>query len=121
MLFLQRLHRNDKKYFYVLRPLLACLWIEREFGTVPTEFEKLVSAIITDSNLKKIIQKLIEDKKEGKELSYGVRIPEISNFIDEKIQYFNQKKFNFKRIHPDTEILNKLFRNSIEEIWGNKY
>ncbi len=31
-----------KKYLYVLRPVLACLWIERGYGVVPIEFHKLV-------------------------------------------------------------------------------
>ena len=34
-----------KKYFYVLRPLLAVLWIERGLGVVPTEFCSLVEEI----------------------------------------------------------------------------
>lgn len=31
-----------KKYFYVLRPLLAVRWIERNLGGVPVEFSRLV-------------------------------------------------------------------------------
>jgi len=32
----------QKKYFYVLRPLLAMLWIERSLGPVPIEFNRLL-------------------------------------------------------------------------------
>jgi hypothetical protein len=32
-----------KKYFYILRPLLAINWLEKEMGIVPTEFRKLVN------------------------------------------------------------------------------
>ena len=35
-----------KKYFYVLRPVLACNWIENNLGPVPTEFEKLVNTLV---------------------------------------------------------------------------
>ena len=34
-----------------LRPVLACLWIERGLGVVPTEFYKLVDAVVTDTEL----------------------------------------------------------------------
>jgi predicted nucleotidyltransferase len=35
-----------KKYFYVLRPLLAVRWIERDLGVVPTEFQLLFDGIV---------------------------------------------------------------------------
>ena len=34
-----------KKYFYVLRPLLACLWIEAGNGAVPMEFATLAESV----------------------------------------------------------------------------
>jgi hypothetical protein len=42
-----------KKYFYVLRPVLACIWIERGYGVVPMEFGKLVDRIVDDQALKR--------------------------------------------------------------------
>lgn len=41
-----------KKYLYVLRPLLACIWIEQQRGAVPMRFQDLVDAIISDAALK---------------------------------------------------------------------
>jgi predicted nucleotidyltransferase len=35
-----------KKYFYVLRPILAINWIERDLGVVPTEFQVLVEQVV---------------------------------------------------------------------------
>ncbi len=40
-----------KKYFYMLRPVLACKWIEQDLGPVPMEFEALVDRIIEDGGL----------------------------------------------------------------------
>lgn len=34
-----------KKYFYVLRPVLACRWIERGLGAVPMELPILVERL----------------------------------------------------------------------------
>ena len=34
-----------KKYFYVLRPLLACRWLEEARGPVPIEFDRLLEVL----------------------------------------------------------------------------
>ena len=48
--------KNDpvwiKKYFYVLRPLLAIKWIERNNSVMPMEFGTLVEALIDDDRVK---------------------------------------------------------------------
>ncbi len=107
-----------KKYFYVLRPLLACIWIEQSLGPVPTEFMVLVDKLISDKNLKSAILKLTKDKKEGKELSYGEKIPAISAFIEKEITRFKNYKSKIKHHPPDTELLNKIFRDALKEVWG---
>src|SRR6185436_19399079 len=38
-----------KKYLYILRPLLAIGWIEKETAAVPMEFQTLVERLIFDS------------------------------------------------------------------------
>ena len=57
-----------KKYFYVLRPVLACLWIERDYGVVPIQFQMLVERVLEDGQIKTAIQDLIRRKKAGEEL-----------------------------------------------------
>jgi predicted nucleotidyltransferase len=49
-----------KKYFYVLRPILACNWIEQDLGPVPTEFSKLVDKVVEDDKLS-VLRKIISD------------------------------------------------------------
>jgi len=115
--------RNDevwvKKYFYVLRPILACLWIEMSYGPVPTEFEVLVEKIVKDTKLKSEINNLISEKKKGKELSWGPRVPKISNFIETQISRFKNRNFKIDKSKPDTNILNNLFRLALKEVWNN--
>ncbi|EIC22494.1 nucleotidyltransferase domain-containing protein [Thiorhodovibrio frisius] len=48
-----------KKYLYVLRPLLATLWIERGLGLVPMRFVTLVEALIDDQDLRAAIDQLL--------------------------------------------------------------
>jgi len=113
--------RNDKvwikKYFYVLRPVLACNWIEKDLGPVPTEFEKLVEAIVKDEALKKSINDLIKKKRTGEELSWGNKIPKISDYIEKEIVRLKKKEFKFSKKITDTEKLNNLFRSALDEVW----
>jgi predicted nucleotidyltransferase len=74
-----------KKYFYVLRPILACLWIEKGLGPVPMEFSTLVHRLIENEKLKRDIIDLVEAKKKGTELDRGARILTISEFIDDQL------------------------------------
>jgi len=48
---------KTKKYFYVIRPILACLWIEKFNESPPMEFEKLLitTTFCSINNLKEII------------------------------------------------------------------
>lgn len=47
-----------KKYFYVLRPLLAVRWLERHQQAAPIEFEKLLAVAPQDAALHADIQTL---------------------------------------------------------------
>lgn len=108
-----------KKYFYVLRPILACLWIERTGEMAPMEFDYLLKEEIPDGNLKNEINKLLHQKKNGEELDIGNRIHVIDNFIEDKLSYFKNYliDFNFKNSPGFTE-LNMLFRKTLKEAWN---
>ena len=60
-----------KKYFYVLRPLLAVQWIERGLGPVPIEFGKLVDATLPAGELRQAVDDLLAEKRSGEELDMG--------------------------------------------------
>ena len=107
-----------KKYFYVLRPLLAVNWLERDLGVVPTAFWELVDEIVTDERLKAAIEALLIAKEQGDELAYGPRIPVISEFIDQEIKRLEGKQFNGAAEKQSLDILNDLFRQTLVEVWS---
>ncbi len=74
-----------KKYFYVLRPLLACLWIEAGKGVVPMEFATLVESVGIDIDLRHAIDSLLKDKIAGCEMDDGPRVPLFHEFFDHEI------------------------------------
>ena len=74
-----------KKYFYVLRPLLGCRWIEAGLGAVPMEFGMLVEKVASSAILKQEIFSLLKRKQSGQELDFEPRIPVISDFIESNL------------------------------------
>jgi uncharacterized protein len=109
-----------KKYFYVLRPILACLWIENNLGIVPTEFSILVDKLITDRKLKYDINILIEDKKKGFESDMMPQIRSISEFISNNIDRISVENI-FPYIKRDTEPLNSFFIDTLIHINGETF
>jgi predicted nucleotidyltransferase len=107
-----------KKYFYVLRPVLACIWIEQGYGVVPIEFSVLVNRLITDNTLKQAILKLIEQKRAGEELNQGSKIPVISDFIDREIQRLSGISV-LPSARISTQSIDRVFQECLIEIYGN--
>jgi predicted nucleotidyltransferase len=105
-----------KKYFYVLRPLLAVSWIEQESEVVPMEFGVLVDRCIQSRELKSAIKNLVELKKKGQEIDRSPRIDIISEFIERELQRLESAAYTQKRDTPRTEPLNELFRSALLEI-----
>lgn len=74
-----------KKYLYVLRPLLATLWIEQGRGVAPMRFQDLVDALVTDPALRKAIDQLLVIKRAAAESEHGSPCPAIHAFIDAEL------------------------------------
>jgi uncharacterized protein len=101
-----------KKYFYVLRPLLAIRWIENDTRPVPMEFETLVNAQVDSSEIKQAIDDLLARKKAGQELDRQPKIPVLSDFINTELARL--EKIDVRpREKPDFERLNEIFRNAL--------
>lgn len=106
-----------KKYFYILRPVLACLWIENDFGPVPTEFSKLVEKTVKSEKLKAEIEKLLDRKMRGEELSRGPKNIIINDFVSTEISRLESLKLESKKKRPDNQKLDELFRQALVEVW----
>jgi hypothetical protein len=100
-----------KKYFYVLRPILACDWIIETSTMAPMEFSVLLDALVIDEKLKTEIEKLLKRKINGEELNEEPKIQIINDFLDSKIKLYNEfVKTIDKSLRPDTSKLDNLFR-----------
>ncbi|MCL5280050.1 MAG: nucleotidyltransferase domain-containing protein [Planctomycetes bacterium] len=108
-----------KKYFYVLRPVLACLWIERGYGVVPTEFQTLVDRILDEGSVKTAVRDLIQRKKAGAELDRGPHIPAISSFLSHEVDRLSGLQAPPAR-HASDARLDQVFRECLIDIYGDK-
>ena len=73
-----------KKYFYVLRPLLAVRWLERYGEAAPIEFEKLLT-LVEDAALLADIQALLERKKAAQEKEMAPPVENLNRFIEKEL------------------------------------
>jgi len=107
-----------KKYFYVLRPILACDWIMQTNTMAPMEFHKLLDSQVTDLNVKTEIKNLLIRKMAGEELNEEPKIQILNDFLKQKIQFYSDYVKSLGQIlQPDTERLNELFKQTIYEAW----
>jgi predicted nucleotidyltransferase len=115
--YLQGEEVRVKKYFYVLRPLLSCRWIESHGTMPPMEFERLVEDQLPQ-NLYPTISTLLDRKRSGEELDQGPRIPEINLFLTGEIARLRELLATMPAAGtPDLDLLDEVFRASLAEVW----
>ena len=106
-----------KKYFYVLRPVLACLWIERHNSMPPTEFDRLYRDADLLPSLQNEIDSLLQRKMAGGELDMEPRIEVINEFLDKQIEHFSSIANDLESPKSDIEALDDLFREMLHVAW----
>lgn len=108
-----------KKYFYVLRPVLAMNWIEQGQGVPPTDFNILVEKLVGDATLRAAIDGLLAAKRAGAELDQGPRIPAIGDFLDRQMARWEAWVAAHAQPPVSSAPLDELFRASLAEAWGD--
>lgn len=117
--YLQKDNVRVKKYFYVIRPVLACDWIKQTNSMAPMEFHKLLDSQATDQKVKTEIQNLLIRKMAGEELNEEPKIQILNDFLEQKISYYNDYvKSLSQNNQPDTTLLDELFKTTIYEAWN---
>jgi uncharacterized protein len=105
-----------KRYFYVIRPILCCRWIQLVGGQPPLLMQKLVAAIDMPSEAKLAIGNLIERKRAGYELDSVGRIPVLDQYISETLPQIKDFLVTLpKPEYAPFELLNPLFHQALEE------
>lgn len=103
-----------KKYFYVLRPLLAIKWIEKYNEPAPIVFDQLRELVADDKLLDAEISNLLERKRVSLEKEIAPAIPALNKFIEaelERLESYGEKS-NERTVGFDA--LNELFLEVLE-------
>jgi len=106
-----------KKYFYVLRPLLAVRWLERNGTPAPIEFDRLL-AMVDDRALLDAIDALLAQKRASLELDLSPQVPVIHEFIARELARLDDivpERFERRDVEPR---LSSLFRDVLREAWA---
>jgi uncharacterized protein len=109
---------KTKKYFYVLRPLLGCRWIEKDIGSVPMEFERLVEGTDVPAAVRSEIDALLEKKRSAEELASGPRNEVLSRFIEAEFQRHSESGLAREKPQSELSQLNTIFREALKEAWN---
>ena len=78
-----------KKYFYVLRPLLACKWIEQKKCPPPVLFQNPVDEVL-DEDMKPVVSELLQKKVQMSEADKAPRIHVLDDYIEDNLEHFKQ-------------------------------
>ncbi len=78
-----------KKYFYVLRPILACKWIAEKSCPPPVLFQELADQMLAPE-LKEIVHRLLKAKIQMSESEKAPRIDALNAYIVQELDYYKE-------------------------------
>lgn len=111
--YLKRDMVRAKKYFYVLRPILACRWILEKGTPPPMLFSELMEAQLP-KELCDDVNRLLELKMNSPEIKEIPRIDKINEYLNTSIEELkNVLKVMDEAKVPDWRELNELFLSEI--------
>lgn len=106
-----------KKLFYVIRPILSCMWVENYNTIPPMNLQAMMKEVDIENKVKKIIDDLVIVKTDSIE-SDAINPPtELIKFLKEKLDYYDSYVKGIKNEKErDTSMLNEFFQKTLRMI-----
>lgn len=102
-----------KKYFYVLRPMLACRWILDRGTPPPVLFSELVEAEL-DAALLPEVERLLDLKKNAPEIKTVPVVESLNRYLEDSIEEVRGALARLpEEAAPAWEELNRFFRSEL--------
>ena len=101
-----------KKYFYVIRPLLAAKWVVDRKTQPPMLFSKLLESELP-FELRGIIDKLLDMKQKMPEMGLASKINELDDFIDAELEKVKKAADEEETVKRDWDLLNEFFYRQV--------
>ena len=109
---------RPKKYFYVLRPILCCRWIEAEpEAPPPMEFDRLAERFLA-GEVREAVDTLLREKRAGSEGDRRPPIPVLQRFVERELDALEGLATALPRTDADRSTLDDYFRQSLDAVWG---
>lgn len=108
-----------KKYFYVLRPLLAARWVSKTGSAAPIEFEQLLTLLECEPSVLSEIYKLLEQKRNAPELGRAEAVPILNEFIESELAIEPTEVPRKSKSPHVINQLNQLFHKALLEYKNN--
>lgn len=103
-----------KKYFYVLRPILACKWIEKKKTPPPVLFDELKKETL-EKEMCPVVEELLKKKVKMSESDKAPKIDELNLYIENRLEYYKKLLENMEDDRKsDWEKLNGLFVETVK-------
>ncbi len=102
-----------KKYFYVLRPLLAVRWLEQYVTPAPIEFSTLLETIKPEDEITDEIDNILQLKSQTLEKGLIPKITKLNSFIENELKNRGEVEIVKSSSSGLTDELNRLFRNQL--------
>ncbi len=104
---------NIKKYFYVLRPLLAAKWVADRGTVPPMQFAPLLEQVPADSEFRQAVAQLWIEKERAREGELTPLVPAIQNFIALEMERCKTIANEMKKKTTENETLDAFFKQWI--------
>lgn len=106
---------HPKKYFYALRPVLACLWVLEHQTPPPVLFSELTKTMLPD-NLLPSLDYLLDIKMNNPEKAEIAPIKDIDEFLSQHIEEIDKVMESLqRREYKSWDLLNEFFINEIAQ------
>jgi predicted nucleotidyltransferase len=107
-----------KKYFYVLRPILAAFYVEKHHRMAPTPFADLLEDQLPTGSVRDEVELLLDKKKRAQEIDSGPRIDALNDYIENAIETLEAMASDVpKGLVPPSKNLDQIWLDALKTCW----
>lgn len=103
---------RQKKYFYAVRPLLACQYLVAHRSLVPMRFFDLMDAVAPPAEVRDALVEMLRTKRQASEAAEAQRLPVLDRWIEQSLEALEARAPDSVAM-ADREPLERFFRSAI--------
>lgn len=104
-----------KKYFYILRPILAARFIYDNKTVPPMEFNKLLDSSKTIMPVSNLVKELLIEKEKNEEAYLIPRVSQIDKYVEEELNYLSENSSSLEDNRIDSDNIDNFLFELIKE------